>query len=89
MVVTFDDEKKSAKLSLRQEEILEKLSSIVKDIDAGCPEQSVFVLGTCRSELSYCAQHFGAHLSSRVWSVHAGIYAWFPLHWLHPGPFIG
>ena len=32
MVVSFDDEKKAAHLSLRQSEILEKLSAIVDDI---------------------------------------------------------
>ncbi len=32
MVVTFDDEEKNAKLSLRQTEILAKLQSIVNDI---------------------------------------------------------
>ncbi|KAK2464300.1 hypothetical protein APHAL10511_003757 [Amanita phalloides] len=38
MVVIFDDETKNAKLSLRQQEILAKLSSIVSDIDADCPD---------------------------------------------------
>ncbi|GLB37673.1 putative glutamate-cysteine ligase [Lyophyllum shimeji] len=37
MVVTFDDAEKNAKLSLRQTEILAKLSSIVDDICADCP----------------------------------------------------
>lgn len=32
MVVTFDDEEKNAKLSLRQTEILEKLSKVVSDL---------------------------------------------------------
>lgn len=32
MVVTFDDEDKNAKLSLRQSEILAKLQSITNDI---------------------------------------------------------
>ncbi len=36
MVVSFDDEAKNAKLSLRQTEILEKLSSIVDDICSDC-----------------------------------------------------
>lgn len=39
MVVVFDDENKNAKVSLRQQEILAKLSSIVNDINADCPEQ--------------------------------------------------
>ncbi|KDR75147.1 hypothetical protein GALMADRAFT_268698 [Galerina marginata CBS 339.88] len=38
MVVSFDDEEKNAKLSLRQTEILAKLSAIVDDISADCPE---------------------------------------------------
>lgn len=37
MVVAFDEQEKSAKLSLRQTEILAKLSDIVHDISAGCP----------------------------------------------------
>jgi hypothetical protein len=35
MVVSFDDKGKNAKLSLRQQEILEKLDSAVDDISAG------------------------------------------------------
>ncbi|KAF8639556.1 hypothetical protein AX17_001460 [Amanita inopinata Kibby_2008] len=38
MVIAFDDEQKNAKLSLRQTEILAKLSSIVDDICSDCPE---------------------------------------------------
>ena len=38
MVVSFDDNEKNAKLSLRQTEILEKLNDIVNDISADCPE---------------------------------------------------
>ena len=41
MVVAFDDQEKSAKLSLRQTEILTKLSDIVHDISAGCPTKYV------------------------------------------------
>jgi glutamate--cysteine ligase catalytic subunit len=36
MVVSFDKEEKNAKLSLRQTEILAKLSSIVGDISSEC-----------------------------------------------------
>ncbi|KAF9051084.1 glutamate-cysteine ligase catalytic subunit [Hymenopellis radicata] len=39
MVVSFDDEHKNAKLSLRQTEILEKLSSIVDDICSDCDDK--------------------------------------------------
>lgn len=39
MVVSFDDEDKNAKLSLRQTEILAKLNEIVDDICADCPDQ--------------------------------------------------
>ncbi|KAF9010584.1 glutamate-cysteine ligase catalytic subunit [Cyathus striatus] len=38
MVVSFDDEEKNAKLSLRQTEILAKLNTIVDDINADCPD---------------------------------------------------
>ncbi|TFK44334.1 glutamate-cysteine ligase catalytic subunit [Crucibulum laeve] len=38
MVVSFDNEEKNAKLSLRQTEILAKLNAIVNDICADCPE---------------------------------------------------
>ncbi|KAF5351769.1 hypothetical protein D9756_007617 [Leucocoprinus leucothites] len=38
MVISFDDQQKNAKLSLRQTEILEKLNAIVDDICADCPE---------------------------------------------------
>ncbi|KAF8904414.1 glutamate-cysteine ligase catalytic subunit [Gymnopilus junonius] len=38
MVVSFDDKEKNAKLSLRQTEILAKLSAIVEDISADCPK---------------------------------------------------
>jgi len=39
MVISFDNEEKNAKLSLRQTEILEKLSSIVSGISSGCAEE--------------------------------------------------
>jgi len=39
MVVSFDDEQKNAKLSLRQTEILAKLNAIVDDIGADCPDK--------------------------------------------------
>lgn len=38
MVVAFDDETKSAKLSLRQTEILAKLSKIVTDLEGDTPD---------------------------------------------------
>ncbi|KIL62572.1 hypothetical protein M378DRAFT_12774 [Amanita muscaria Koide BX008] len=38
MVVAFDSEKRNAKLSLRQQEILAKLSLVVEGIDADCPD---------------------------------------------------
>jgi glutamate--cysteine ligase catalytic subunit len=38
MVISFDHEQKNAMLSLRQTEILEKLSAIVSEICADCPE---------------------------------------------------
>jgi glutamate--cysteine ligase catalytic subunit len=38
MVVALDKEKKDARLSLRQTEILEKLSSIVGSISSDCPD---------------------------------------------------
>ncbi|KAF9529245.1 glutamate-cysteine ligase catalytic subunit [Crepidotus variabilis] len=38
MVVSFDDNKKSANLSLRQAEILAKLNTIVDDISSDCPD---------------------------------------------------
>jgi glutamate--cysteine ligase catalytic subunit len=38
MVVSFDDKTKSAKLSLRQGEILQKLSNIVSDLCEGCTD---------------------------------------------------
>ena len=41
MVVAFDDDEKNAKLSLRQTEILAKLSNIVDDICADCPDEYV------------------------------------------------
>lgn len=41
MVVSFDDNEKNAKLSLRQTEILAKLNDIVNDISADCPEEYV------------------------------------------------
>ena len=39
MVISFDNEEKNAKLSLRQTEILEKLNSIVSDISSECAEE--------------------------------------------------
>jgi glutamate--cysteine ligase catalytic subunit len=39
MVISFDNEEKNAKLSLRQTEILEKLSSIVSDLSSECAEE--------------------------------------------------
>lgn len=36
MVVAFDEDNKDVKLSLRQTEILEKLSTIVGDISSEC-----------------------------------------------------
>lgn len=41
MVISFDDEEKNAKLSLRQTEILAKLSTIVDDISAETPDEHV------------------------------------------------
>jgi len=38
LVVGLDDERKDARLSLRQTEILEKLSSICGDISSDCPD---------------------------------------------------
>ena len=37
MVIAFDDETKNAKLSLRQTEILAKLSKIVSDLKGDTP----------------------------------------------------
>jgi len=48
MVVSFDDNEKNAKLSLRQTEILAKLNDIVNDISADCPEGYVPASGSCR-----------------------------------------
>ena len=39
MVASFDDQAKSAKLSLRQSEILAKLQAVVSDISSNCPDQ--------------------------------------------------
>lgn len=39
MVVLFDEKEKNAKLSLRQTEILEKLSKIVDEICSECHDQ--------------------------------------------------
>lgn len=39
MVVSMDDAEKTAKLSLRQGEILDKLSHIVSDLCEGCPNE--------------------------------------------------
>lgn len=53
MVVAFDDEEKIAKLSLRQTEILQKLSTIVDGICADCPDTYVGGIGlfiVCCSE---------------------------------------
>ena len=41
MVVSFDDNEKNAKLSLRQTEILARLNDVVNDISANCPEEYV------------------------------------------------
>jgi len=41
MVISLDNKEKSAKLSLRQTEILAKLNAIVDDICADCPEKCV------------------------------------------------
>jgi glutamate--cysteine ligase catalytic subunit len=41
MVVAFDSGEKNAKLSLRQTEILQKLSTIVDSIGADCPDEYV------------------------------------------------
>ena len=43
MVVSFDDEERNAKLSLRQSEILAKLQLIVDDIaDCGCDQCALY-----------------------------------------------
>lgn len=39
MVISFDDAEKNAKLSLSQTEMLQKLSSIVSDVPAGCADE--------------------------------------------------
>ena len=43
MVVSFDNKEKKATVSLRQTEILEKLSAIVNDISTDCPEEYVHI----------------------------------------------
>ena len=37
MVVSFDDQERSARLSLRQAEILEKLANVVADLGSSLP----------------------------------------------------
>ncbi len=82
MVVVFDDENKNAKVSLRQQEILAKLSSIVNDINADCPEQLVHFLGG-DSLISLSFQYLCTHFSSRIWSIYAGIDSWFSLYGIY------
>ena len=50
MVVSFDDENRNARLSLRQTEILEKLRSIVDDISDGVDEQYVYIYYTANTD---------------------------------------
>jgi hypothetical protein len=40
IVVSFDDQNRDVKLSLRQSEILQKLSAVCKDLDANSPDGS-------------------------------------------------
>lgn len=53
MVVSFDDNEKNAKLSLRQTEILAKLNDIVNDISADCPEGYVHASGSYRQPIHF------------------------------------
>lgn len=82
MVVALDDETKNAKLSLRQTEILAKLSSIVNDISLetadSCVEPS---LGASKQFI--LVQHCGTYFSSGIWTLHAGIYSWFAFYWIN------
>ena len=63
MVVSFDDEGRNAKLSLRQTEILEKLSSIVNDISDEVDEQYVSIIDSAISD-------FRCHCSIAVPTFH-------------------
>lgn len=86
-MVAFDDETKNAKVSLRQQEILAKLSSIVDDLSADSAEQLAHPFHY-RSLISHRFQYFRTHFSSRVWSLYAGIDSCLSIHRIHHGPSI-
>ena len=48
MVVAFDDAEKNAKLSLRQSEILEKLSNICNDLSDRTDDRQALIIQTRR-----------------------------------------
>ena len=66
MVVVFDHEQKNAKLSLRQEEILAKLSSIVDGISADCPEKLALVLDVAARSYAPAASPYPLFTQSMV-----------------------
>lgn len=64
MVVALDDENKNAKLSLRQTEILSKLSSIVKDLSSETEDSYVDLLSELVAKLTLLMKHCGTYFSS-------------------------
>lgn len=82
MVVALDDETKNAKLSLRQTEILAKLSSIVNIISSETADSYVEPFSVLVSQF-ILVQYIGTHLSSGIWTLHVGIYTWFAFYWIH------
>lgn len=82
MVVSFDDQEKNAKLSLRQTEILAKLNEIVDDICADCPEKyvkiSLFKFARSTFLLVYRFLNSTQNMAATCWSQ--------PLDLLIPDP---
>lgn len=81
MVVSFDNEDRNAKLSLRQSEILAKLQTIVDDIaDCGCDQYVSFMSASSPRMNRISPQEVGAHVPSGIWAVHARVDPWVAIH---------
>lgn len=81
MVVSFNDDAKTARLSLRQSEILEKLANVVEDLQAsneipadmyGFHRQRAFIMSSCFPEMlcHYFTRNTGGICSSQLQERH-------------------
>lgn len=89
MVIQLDEENKNAVLSLRQTEILAKLQPLTSEIDANTDSSYVCSLIELFLEPHPVWKNFRPHIPSGVWQIHARVYSWLTLLWLHSRSSLG